>query len=75
MECTDGGHHVDQKEAIVRELARSKISIAMLPELRLIGSGKMNIQPPGVDENMIVYFLRRREARSGCRLHGERRGC
>ncbi|KAG2460450.1 CFDP2 protein, partial [Polypterus senegalus] len=49
------GHHVGQKEIIVKELTTCKITIAAISELRLTGSGTMIVQPPAIDDQMTLF--------------------
>ncbi|KIH67563.1 endonuclease/exonuclease/phosphatase family protein [Ancylostoma duodenale] len=53
------GHHVGQKEAVIRDLLRYGISIAILSELRLTGSGRLRVASPNNnDEWMMLYYSR-----------------
>ena len=50
------GYQVGSREIIVRELNRYEISIGVLSELRLTGSGTMHIQIPNSDDFMMLYY-------------------
>ncbi|EYC40229.1 hypothetical protein Y032_0623g761 [Ancylostoma ceylanicum] len=52
--CT--GHHVAQKENVIRELLRYGISIAVLQELRITGTGCTRVTSPDSDDWMTLYY-------------------
>ena len=50
------GYQVGNREIIARELIRYGISIAVLSELRLTGSGRVRVQVPNTDSFMLLYY-------------------
>ncbi|KIH43775.1 endonuclease/exonuclease/phosphatase family protein [Ancylostoma duodenale] len=70
------GHHVGQKEAVIRELLRYGISIAILSELRLTGSGRLRVaSPDNNDEWMMLYYSGGEQHMEGVGFALDRKTC
>ncbi|EYB84734.1 hypothetical protein Y032_0311g2148 [Ancylostoma ceylanicum] len=50
------GHHVGQKENVIRDLLRYGISIAVLQELRITGTGCTRVTSPDSNDWMMLYY-------------------